>query len=104
MFLLQTPDLGTTASSITVVGLLFTAVIALYLGQVTPKHTVEELRGRLKEREAENAALNADVIKRIEENAQLRGELMGLRHEMENLREELAALRRELVHYREAPG
>jgi septal ring factor EnvC (AmiA/AmiB activator) len=104
VLLLQTSGIWNVQGSITVVGILLLAVAALYLGFVTPKHIVEELRVRLKARDEENTALNADVIKRIEENAQLRGELVGLRHEMENLREELAAIRRELAHYREAPG
>ncbi len=98
------PDIGTTASSVTVVGLLLVAVAALFFGFVTPKHTVEDLRVRLVAREAENAALSADVIKRIEENGELRGEVKALRREMENLRVEVQGLRRELARYRGGVG
>lgn len=95
VLLLQTPLLSQTGS-VTVVGALLVAVVALYLGLVTPKHSVEELRTRLHEREEENATLNVDLVKRIEENAELRGELAALRREMEGLRSELGALRAEL--------
>jgi predicted nuclease with TOPRIM domain len=105
MLLLQSmPDFGTTASNVTVIGLLLTAVIALYLGHVTPKHTVEELRVRLKERDAENTVLNADVVRRIEENAELRGELAAMRRELEGARAELASLRGEVASLRTELG
>ncbi len=94
------PDISTTASSVTVVGLLLVAVAALFFGFVTPKHTVEELRVRLVAREAENATLSADVIKRIEENGELRGEVNALRRELESLRIEVERLRNELSRYR----
>jgi predicted nucleic acid-binding Zn-ribbon protein len=100
VLLLQTSGIWNVQGSITVVGILLLAVAALYLGLVTPKHTVEELRVRLKEREAENAALNSDVVKRIEENGELRGELAALRRELEGLRGEIEGLRAELGRYR----
>lgn len=104
LMLLQTPGIWNVQGSITVVGILLLAVAALYLGLVTPKHTVEELRVRLKEREAENAALGADVIRRIEENGELRGELSAMRRELEGLRGEVEGLRAELGRYRAGSG
>ncbi len=104
IFLQALPDLGTTASSVTVVGLLLVAVAALFFGFVTPKHTVEDLRVRLVSREAENAALSTDVVRRIEENGELRGEVKALRYELESLRVEVQGLRSELARYRGGAG
>lgn len=95
MHLLQAPSLWNVEGSITVVGILLVAVIALYLGFLTPKHTVQDLRDRLKESEAENTALNNNVVKRIEENAELRGEVAALRRDIEDLRREINLLRGE---------
>jgi septal ring factor EnvC (AmiA/AmiB activator) len=92
--LLQAPSIWNVQGSITVVGLLLLAVAALYLGFVTPKTSVDEIRTRLKEREAENATLHADVIKRIEENAELRGQLQNLTERIRALEEEVRVLRR----------
>lgn len=100
--LLQSPQLLSATGSVTVVGVLLFGIVALYLGLVTPKYSVEELRARLKEREAENDALNADLIRRIEENAELRGQLLGLRQEVEHLRQEVRSLREELGRQRGA--
>ena len=93
--ILQAQLLSQTGS-VTAVGLLLVAVFALYVGLVTPKHSVEEIRTRLQEREEENQAMNADLINRMEENAELRGELLALRREIEGLRSEIGSLRAEL--------
>lgn len=103
VLVLQSPLLSSTGS-VTVVGALLVAVVALYLGLVTPKHSVEEIRARLHEREEENAVLHSDLIRRVEENAQLRGELVALRREVEGLRLELASLREQLQRYRTDPA
>lgn len=77
------------------VGVLLVVVLSLFYGLLSPKHTVQDLRDRLHESEAENAALSKDVIRRIEENAELRGELAALRREIEELRREVHLLRGE---------
>lgn len=100
MIALQSTQLLSQTGSVTVVGLLLVAVVALYLGAVSPKHSVEELRTRLKEREAEAEALHEEHIKHIEEKAELRGELAALRREVESLRSEIGSLRKELERYR----
>ncbi len=86
-------DLASTGN-ITVVGALVVAVTAFYFGLVIPKHSVEEIRKRLIEREQETAALHADLLKRVEGNAELRGQLAQLQAEIEDLREELRTFRR----------
>ena len=93
---------ASTAGSVTAVGLLLVAVSALFFGFVTPRHIVEELRTRLRDRERENSQLSEDMMRRIEENAQLRGELAAFRQEIEKLRSEIASLRSELARYRGA--
>ncbi len=82
--------------SITVVGVLLVAVVALYLGLVTPKHTVEEMRLRLKEREEENDSLHDNLMRTSEEKAELRGEMNALRRELEEQRREIEGLREEI--------
>ncbi|MDP9475233.1 MAG: hypothetical protein M3R38_05985 [Actinomycetota bacterium] len=84
------------ATNITVAGLLIIAVIALYLGLVTPKHTVEEMRLRLKEREEENDTLHRELMRAAEEKAELRGEMTAIRRELEQHRREIEALREEI--------
>ena len=94
MSLLQTSGIWNVQGSVTVVGVLLVAVIALYLGLVSPRHAVLELKTRLQEREDENAVLHAERIKDIEEKAELRGEVAALRQEVSALRQEVTLLRK----------
>ena len=90
---LQADSLWNVQGSITVVGVLLVAVFALYMGLVSPRHAVLELKTRLQEREDENAVLHAERIKDIEEKAELRGEVAALRQEVSALRQEVTMLR-----------
>jgi chromosome segregation ATPase len=94
-------ELLTTTGSVTVVGVLLVGIVALYLGLVTPRHTVQEMRTRLVEREAETKLLHEDNIKQREEKAELRGQLGAMRSQLAGLEAEMEALRRELRHLRE---
>lgn len=98
-YLLQV-NLWEVQGPITVVGVLLVVVMGLYLGFITPKHSVEEIRRRLREREAENVELNANIIKRIEENAELRGQLNMLSQRIDELQHEVQRLRGELARHR----
>lgn len=91
--LVQASGIWNVQGSITVVGVLLVAVVALYLGLVSPRHAVQELKTRLQEREDENAVLHAERIKDIEEKAELRGEVAALRSEVTALRHEVTMLR-----------
>lgn len=103
--LLQAPSgIWNVQGSVTVVGVLLVALAALYLGLVTPKHTVEEMRVRLKEREAENDTLHKELMRASEEKAELRGEMTALRRELEEQRREIEALRDEVRELRRDTG
>ncbi len=86
--------LGTT--NVTVAGLLIVGIVALYLGLVTPKSSVEEIRLRLREREAEVKVLHADNITQREEKAALRGQLDAVQRQLDRVQAELEDLRREM--------
>lgn len=90
----QSSSLWNVQGSITVVGVLLVVVFSLYLGLLSPRHAVQELKVRLVEREEENAALHKERIRDIEEKAQLRGEIAALRREVEALRQEVSLLRK----------
>jgi TolA-binding protein len=94
--------LGTT--NVTVAGLLLIAVVALYAGLVSPKSSVEEIRARLRDREAEVKVLHADNITQREEKAQLRGQLDAMQQQLERLQDELEELRREMRQLRTEYG
>ena len=78
--------------SITVVGVLCVALIALYLGLVTPKHIVVELRKREETLENENAALNNRVLELTQETAKLTGEVEALNLQVKYLGKEIERL------------
>jgi predicted nucleic acid-binding Zn-ribbon protein len=89
-----------SVTDVTTVGVLIVGIVALYLGLVTPRHTVQEMRARLAAGEAEREALHAEVIRHIEEKAELRGEVGAMRREVEALRSQIEGLRSELGCYR----
>lgn len=93
MILAQVEGIWNVQGSITVVGVLLVAVFALYMGLISPRHAVMEIKARLQEREDENATLHTERIKDIEEKAELRGEVAALRTEVSALRNEVTMLR-----------
>lgn len=89
--------------------MLLVALVALYLGLLSPRHVVqkqdaqiEELKKLLGDREKENAALHNERLKDIEEKAELRGEVSALRTEVAMHRQEVKALREEVVRLRQS--
>lgn len=81
---------------VTVVGVLLVAVFALYVGLVSPRYVVQEIRERAEALEKENAELNATLVRLTEQNGDLKVETIRLGEQVRLAREQVEALRREL--------
>ncbi len=94
------PSIWNLQGSVTVVGVLAAALAAFYFGLISTGRDMRELKGRLEEREVENATLHKELMANIEQKAELRGELTALRYELQGQSKEIAALRHQVQMFR----
>ncbi len=102
VYLAQAPSsIWNLQGSVTVVGVLAAALFAFYFGLISTGRDMREIKGRLEEREEENATLHKELMANIEQKAELRGELTALRYELQGQSKEIASLRQQVQMLRE---
>ncbi len=97
-------SLLSTTGSISVVGALLVGIVALYLGLVSPRYIVSELKTRTQMLEAEHVEQNRVIVRLTEEKGgqealaiKLAEQVKYLSQQIEQLQTELARLRRLLT-------
>lgn len=89
----MTPEVLNGWEQVGVVGLLIAAIIALWLGYVSPKHVVSDLKTENAEVRSELAAVNEKYVEQVKQNAEMAGQMEAMRSQLERVERELSRLR-----------